>query len=144
MTQPKRPSDLRRWLVVAVILLALGNLVIWQERQNGAAAAQEATPAASTPARVAESPITLTRPGDGNTPPLDLAGGAYAVSVTTEKPCFHTFTLRTLEGENAADLASTRVAGTLENTVYAVRAGRYYVAAITGPDCPWTLTLTPQ
>lgn len=147
MTQPKRPLNLTPWLVALVIALIFGNLFLRGVRQTYDPRIGElfrSETSSRTPARAAESPVTVSRPGEGNTPPLTLAGGAYDVSVTTEKACFHTFTLRSLEGGNAADLASTTDAGTRKNTVYAVPAGEYYVAAITGPDCPWALTMTPR
>jgi hypothetical protein len=109
--------------------------------------AETTTTEAPTTTEAAAAPIVQSGQGDGQTAPLEVPAGTYAVHYNFGADCFYGGTLeRTDGGFELIDLGSGQ--GPLEGDtfVYNVEGGEYYVAMITGPapGCPWEITLTPQ
>lgn len=127
-----------RVLVVIVLLLGAVNLAYYSARQV------QAAPMPMPPAPIPEAPISTDGPGQRNSGSFTLRGGAYAVQASMAQACTYYLDLRPTEGGSGTDLISATQPGEYTNTVYNVDPGEYYVQAITGPDCPWSLTLTPQ
>lgn len=141
MTQPTPPArNYTPALLVLVGVLVAGNVLM---RRASTTDTPDAMPTVSAPAET-RSPLTISGEGDGNTAPVDVAGGNYRVVAVTQKACFHDFTLRPVSGSGGTSLAVTSEIGTRENNIYQVEPGQYYVAATTGPACPWEITLIPQ
>lgn len=95
-------------------------------------------------------PIVQTGQGDGQTPPLDVPAGNYAVHYQFDGTCFYGGTLVPIDSADPLDFPQDLGTGTGpvagDTNIYDVPGGTYYVKMITGPapGCPWTVTLTPQ
>lgn len=110
----------------------------WQTQAEATKSTPTCTP---TP-----TPVKLSGSGGGNTTPFCLAGGAYDVTLTTEVSCVAFYALKIAStSESVTALAASTRAITQVNHLYNIPGGyQYYVEATSNPDCPWTMSLTPQ
>jgi hypothetical protein len=101
----------------------------------------------SAPSVVAPTPIVAPAPvvwsGDGElTTDKQELNGDYKVVLTVTQDCYYG---PNLEGAGRENLPSLQAVGTVESFVYGL-SGDYYIKMFTGPspNCPWTLTFTPN
>jgi hypothetical protein len=91
--------------------------------------------------------VTIEGGGDGNSAPFYLAGGEYRATVTFGGNCVYYIDLEDTTGEQRSkDVGNASEALTLENFLYEVKEGRYFLSVISGPvpRCPWSVTLESQ
>lgn len=138
-------------MIVAVVLLAL-----WAIGSAGKTkpatpltAASEITPAASaTSSRAQEQPQRFAGDGITNTPPFQLAGGAYRIDWTVrgERACFVGGGIKSTDQRVSKSFGSRQFneGGTHDggDMLYGVLAGDYYLTMAV--NCPWQATITPQ
>lgn len=102
---------------------------------------------APSPAPSESETLTIEGGGSGNSPPFELAGGDYLVSITFGADCTYYIDLEDASGNSRRqEFGSALEALTVENFIYGVSEGRYYLRVTSGPPprCPWRLTLESQ
>jgi hypothetical protein len=103
-------------------------------------------PPVEAPAQREPEAVTVEGGGDGNSAPLELAGGDYLVTVTVRGPCYYALDLNPIPDGRRITITRMDAAGETTSYLYGLDAGRYFVSVITGPvpSCPWRVTLESQ
>jgi len=154
---PAKRMDGYSWAGLVVAVFVIGWFVLRPADSEPVTTGSAPVPTAPGPIRPGPVPaprpleasesITIEGGGDGNSAPFYLAGGEYLATVTFGGNCTYYIDLKDTTGEQRSkDVGSALEALTLENFLYGVNEGRYFLSVISGPvpRCPWSVTLESQ
>jgi hypothetical protein len=129
------------WLISIIVAVVVAASALHSGVPLIKAPAPAAPNSQSAPEVAARATVVWSGDGDITTDKHALSGD-YKVTFTANAVCDY---FPSLEGAGSEDLASLATAGTVESYVYGL-TGDYYMKMVTGasPNCPWTLTFTPN